>query len=139
MAHPRLQAATEHPGTGTFATDPTWCDPTKPQWGKTQGSLWFPHVYMPNQNPWDVSGANAMGRWDYALWFWPPFTGLLNHGTLPNPYFGIARRASRDSRDAEPVAGAGSLHGHAGRQRQGVSDLDRGSGEVPVPHPERGE
>ena len=74
-------------GDGTFATDPTWCDPSKP-WGQTQGSLWFPHVYMPNQNPWDVSGANAMGRWDYALWFWPPFTGLLNHGTLPNPYFG---------------------------------------------------
>ncbi len=51
----------------------------------------------------------------------------------------IARRAARDSRDAEPVAGAGSVHGHAGRQRQGVSDLDRGSDEVPTPHPERGE
>ena len=67
-------------GTGTWATDPTW------NWGTAPGSLWFPHVYMPNQNPWDISGANAMGRWDYALWFWPPYNGLLNHGLLPNPY-----------------------------------------------------
>jgi len=73
------------PGTGTFATDPTWCDP-KRSWGQTPGSLWFPHVYMPNQNPWDFTGANAMGRWDYALWFWPPYTGLLAHDLLPNPY-----------------------------------------------------
>jgi FtsP/CotA-like multicopper oxidase with cupredoxin domain len=65
---------------GTWATDPTW------NWGQNLGSLWFPHVYMPNQNPWDSSGANAMGRWDYALWFWPPYTGILNHGALPNPY-----------------------------------------------------
>ena len=27
---------------------------------------------MPNQNPADVSGANAFGRWDYGPWFWPP-------------------------------------------------------------------
>ena len=71
---------TQTPATGTFFTDPTW------KWDTARGSLWFPHVYMPNQNPWDLSGANAMGRWDYALWFWPPYTGLLKHGTLPNPY-----------------------------------------------------
>ena len=115
------------PGSGTFATDPTWCDPTK-QWGKTFGSLWFPHVYMPNQNPWDVSGANAMGRWDYALWFWPPFTGLLNHGDVCEPLLRLARRASLDPRDAESLAGAGSLHGHAGCQRQGLPHAQRGSG-----------
>ena len=40
---------------------------------------------MPNQNPYDTSGANAMGRWDYGPWFWPPFTGLI-HGAVPNPY-----------------------------------------------------
>ncbi len=71
--------------TGTFATDPTWCDPAR-KWAQDPGSLWFPHVYMPNQNPWDISGANGMGRWDYALWFWPPFTGLIAHPTVPNPY-----------------------------------------------------
>jgi FtsP/CotA-like multicopper oxidase with cupredoxin domain len=70
------------PGTGTWATDPTW-DSTK--WG-SDGNLWFPHVYMTNQNPYDSSGANAMGRWDYGPWFWPPFTGLI-HGPIANPYF----------------------------------------------------
>jgi hypothetical protein len=50
------------------AQDPTW-DVTR--WGGA-GSLWFPHVYMPNQNPADISGANGFGRWDYGPWFWPP-------------------------------------------------------------------
>jgi FtsP/CotA-like multicopper oxidase with cupredoxin domain len=50
------------------ATDPTW-DVTK--FGGA-GSLWFPHVYMPNQNPYDISGANPFGRWDWGPWFWPP-------------------------------------------------------------------
>jgi FtsP/CotA-like multicopper oxidase with cupredoxin domain len=71
-------------GTGTWATDPTW------NWGQAPGSLWFPHVYMPNQNPWDITGANAMGRWDYALWFWPPYTGLIKNDVLPNPYYGAS-------------------------------------------------
>jgi FtsP/CotA-like multicopper oxidase with cupredoxin domain len=77
------------PGTGTFFTDPTWCDPVH-SWGQGPGSLWFPHVYMPGQNPWDMTGSNAMGRWDYALWFWPPYTGLLKNDALPNPYYGPA-------------------------------------------------
>jgi FtsP/CotA-like multicopper oxidase with cupredoxin domain len=67
------------------ATDPTW------NWGSTPpvpstGDLWFPHVYMPNQNPYDVTGANAMGRWDYGLWFWPSTTDIL-YKTVPNPYY----------------------------------------------------
>jgi FtsP/CotA-like multicopper oxidase with cupredoxin domain len=68
------------------STDPTW------NWGSTPGTphtgdLWIPHVYMPNQNPWDMSGANPVGRWDYGPWFWPPFTGL-QYGPVANPYFG---------------------------------------------------
>jgi FtsP/CotA-like multicopper oxidase with cupredoxin domain len=65
------------------AQDPTW-DSRK--YGSA-GNLWFPHVYMPNQNPADPSGANAMGRWDYGPWFWPPYTKLIN-GPVDNPYFG---------------------------------------------------
>lgn len=65
------------------ATDPTW--DTK-KWGG-QGNLWFPHVYMPNQNPYELSGANPMGRWDYGPWFWPPNTGLKN-GPVANPLAG---------------------------------------------------
>ena len=64
------------------AEDPTW-DTAK--WGG-HGNLWFPHVYMPNQNPYDLTGANAMGRWDYGPWFWPPYTGLTN-GPITNPYY----------------------------------------------------
>jgi FtsP/CotA-like multicopper oxidase with cupredoxin domain len=57
-------------------TDPTW--QTHAEWGQTDGSLWFPHVYMPNQwpdNP-DLSGANPFGRWDWGPWFWPPQSTL---------------------------------------------------------------
>jgi FtsP/CotA-like multicopper oxidase with cupredoxin domain len=64
------------------AQDPTW-DKTK--WGGL-GSLWFPHVYMPNQNPGDITGVAPMGRWDYGPWFWPPVT-TLTQGPIPNPYY----------------------------------------------------
>ncbi len=69
--------------------DPTW------RWGNTgkissvyngNGDLWVPHVFMPNQNPGDVSGANAVGRWDYGPWFWPPFVNIQN-GQIANPYY----------------------------------------------------
>jgi len=64
------------------ATDPTWA--SIPQWGQTQGSLWFPHVYMPNQNPADPEGVNALGRWDYGMWFWPPLSAAeLLHPAIP--------------------------------------------------------
>ena len=67
--------------------DPTWNWGTTPPTPNT-GDLWFPHVYMPNQNPYDDSGANAMGRWDYGPWFWPIFTPT--NGEIPNPYFGTS-------------------------------------------------
>ncbi|MGG3466974.1 fibronectin type III domain-containing protein [Neobacillus pocheonensis] len=66
-----------------MATDPTW---NTAKWGG-QGNLWMPHVYMPNQNPYTLEGANPMGRWDYGPWFWPPNTGLKN-GPVDNPLYG---------------------------------------------------
>jgi len=60
------------------ATDPTWA----PNFGTTPGTvnpgdLWFPHVYVPNQNPNDpIGGSNGFGRWDYGAWFFPPQTSL---------------------------------------------------------------
>jgi FtsP/CotA-like multicopper oxidase with cupredoxin domain len=70
--------------------DPTW---DTAHWGG-KGNLWFPHVYMPNQNPYDDSGANAMGRWDYGPWFWPPLTTAagLQHGEVANPYYDPVNR-----------------------------------------------
>ena len=50
-------------------TDPTW--PIALKIGNSD--LWTPHVWMPNQNPNDISGANGIGRWDYGAWFWPPW------------------------------------------------------------------
>ena len=64
------------------AQDPTW---DVAAWGGS-GSLWFPHVYMPNQNPSDLEGSGAYGRWDYGPWFWPaqdPSTFVA--GGLPFP------------------------------------------------------
>ncbi len=56
------------PGGQLALEDPTW---STTLYGST-GDLWFPHIYTPNQNPADVTGANAYGRWDYGAWFWPP-------------------------------------------------------------------
>ena len=69
--------------------DPTW-NVTK-YGGK--GNLWFPHVYMPNQNPnppdISLAGTNPVGRWDYSLWVWPffmPVNGpIANKLYQPNP------------------------------------------------------
>ncbi|MCX5852470.1 MAG: hypothetical protein NT072_10535 [Deltaproteobacteria bacterium] len=78
-----IQDKTFVPDTAQLAAeDPTW---DTVNWG-APGDLWLPHVYMPNQNIYDLTGTNAMGRWDYGPWFWPPYTGLTN-GPIPNPYY----------------------------------------------------
>ena len=82
-----IQDKTFVDATTIASQDPTW------NWGTTAptphtGDLWFPHVYMPNQNPYDFTGANPCGRWDYGPWFWPPWT--VQHGTVPNPYYNPA-------------------------------------------------
>ena len=62
--------------------DPTW---NTKAWGGF-GSLWFPHVYQPNQNPAltpansTSPGATPTGRWDYGPWMWPAVTTTM---TLP--------------------------------------------------------
>jgi FtsP/CotA-like multicopper oxidase with cupredoxin domain len=76
--------------------DPTWNWGTgarDPVTGKITeyitGDLWYPHVYIPAQNPYNPDGANPFGRWHYAAWFWPPATNLA-HPPVPNPYYGTA-------------------------------------------------
>jgi FtsP/CotA-like multicopper oxidase with cupredoxin domain len=60
----------------TFVPDPAQLTATDPTWDTVayggKGNLWFPHVYMPNQDPFDETGANPFGRWDWGPWFWPP-------------------------------------------------------------------
>ncbi len=71
------------------AQDPTWPltgnigNITAP-WPRTD-DIYYPHVYMPAQNPADITGVNAMGRWDYGPWVGPPFQSYLNQ-PLANPY-----------------------------------------------------
>jgi FtsP/CotA-like multicopper oxidase with cupredoxin domain len=56
-------------------------------WGKP-GDLWYPHVIEPNQDPNSVATqfTSPVGRWDYALWFWPvfPVTNSLPTGDYGN-------------------------------------------------------
>jgi FtsP/CotA-like multicopper oxidase with cupredoxin domain len=83
-----------------FAQDPTWNWGTGPRAaGKitaaNTGDLWYPHVYMSAQNPWDLAGVNAFGRWHYGPWFNPPVpeclaggpVGCIEQGPVPNEYF----------------------------------------------------
>jgi FtsP/CotA-like multicopper oxidase with cupredoxin domain len=71
--------------------DPTW---DVAGWGGL-GALWYPHVYMPNQNGTDVKGRNdnadlnAKGRWDYLPWYWKGYDLTVN-GPVANPLFGTA-------------------------------------------------
>lgn len=62
--------------------DETW---DSARWGG-EGNLWLPHVYSPAQNPGDVSGVNAYGRWAYGPWFWPP-TNNVEYGPIANTYY----------------------------------------------------
>jgi len=88
-----------------MTTDPTWAWGTNP--GKpvtatpVTGDLWWPHVYVPAQNPYnpDFTGVNPMGRWVYAPWFFPPppicgssptavYPFCIDYGPTANPYNG---------------------------------------------------
>jgi len=68
------------------AQDPTWNWGTNPGIPMT-GDLWYPHVYMPAQNPYADTGVNPYGRWHYGPWFFPP-TSDIAHGPVANPHYG---------------------------------------------------
>jgi FtsP/CotA-like multicopper oxidase with cupredoxin domain len=72
-------------------TDPTWnwgtgtLDPVTGIREPNTGDLWYPHVYMTAQNPYDPSGVNPFGRWPYGPWFFPPTTNTIQ--PVPNLYY----------------------------------------------------
>ena len=87
-------------------TDPTWNWGTTPPVPNT-GDLWWPHVYMPAENPFnlEMDGMNPYGRWFYGPWFYPatplcfsaggtdpeavpPY--CITKGTVPNPFYNAA-------------------------------------------------
>jgi FtsP/CotA-like multicopper oxidase with cupredoxin domain len=68
------------------------------------GDLWWPHVYQPAQNPYDLSGMNATGRWNYGPWFYPPTLGIA-YGPVNNPYCVPAGGPCTDPMQAPMVPG----------------------------------
>jgi len=79
-------------------TDPTWrwgtgaetgtiteFNETVPVRTPKAGDLWWPHIYMPAQNPFDITGIAPMGRWAYGPYFWPATNNPYQ--PIPNPYF----------------------------------------------------
>ena len=78
-----LQDRTWVEASTVFAQDPTWNSGTGPRdangtlTGAVDGDFWYPHVYMSAQNPWDLAGVNAFGRWHYGPWFNPPVPECL--------------------------------------------------------------
>ncbi|GAB4489407.1 MAG: choice-of-anchor D domain-containing protein [Thermodesulfovibrionales bacterium] len=63
-----------------YKTDPTW------NWGVNGGGdLWWPHVYMPAQNPFDITGIAPLGRWAYGPYFWPATNNPFQ--PIDNPYY----------------------------------------------------
>jgi len=95
-----LQDRTFVDETTILDTDPTWAWGTNPATPATAttpyvpgtprtGDLWYPHVYSPAQNPYNVDGANPYGRWMYGPWFYPP-TDNIEHPPVPNPYYDVS-------------------------------------------------
>ena len=70
------------PTAKTIDVDPRWDNVLLPV-TTTGGDFWFPHEYMPNENTFDPSGFNVMGRWDYGPFLIPPVPAL--NSVLPSP------------------------------------------------------
>ena len=68
------------PTAKTLVVDPLWSTYVS---GSAGGDFWFPHEYMPNENIFDTTGFNPLGRWDYGPWMVPPMPALMD--TLPTP------------------------------------------------------
>ncbi len=94
--------------------DPTW---DVARWGGL-GALWYPHVYMPNQ---DAAGAvNAKGRWDYLPWYWQGYEGTEN-GPVANPLYGVVAYPARaEPGHAQSLGGAERVPRHDARERDRV-------------------
>jgi FtsP/CotA-like multicopper oxidase with cupredoxin domain len=87
-ANIRVQDPTWNWGTGAATTYTDSTGKTMPLLTPMLGDLWWPHVYQPAQNPYDLSGYNATGRWNYGPWFYPPTVGIP-YGPVDNAYCGV--------------------------------------------------
>ena len=121
---------------GVNGTDPTW------NWGSTAptphtGDLWWPHVYMPAENPYnsDLSGMNPFGRWFYGPWFYPATPLCFPPGNRPASGAAVLHHARDGSelplRQRSELFSCrdGPLHAAAGDARHARRIL--GGGSVP--------
>ena len=100
--------------TEILKTDPTWIWGSKPGTLTPSynadgalpvtGDLWWPHVYVPAQNPEQQDGINDFGRWHYGPWFWPPV--VATYGPIANPYANLADQPSQVPSIPNPSWGA---------------------------------
>ena len=129
-----IQDKTFVPGsTQLAAEDPTW-DTTK--YGG-MGNLWFPHVYMPNQNPYDLEGANATGSLGLRA---VVLASLHRPGEWSGgqPFVWLhSNRGPHHSWDPQSIDDTRSVHGYAAGQRNGLSISDRRPEGVPLPDSQR--
>ena len=84
---------------------------------------------MPNQNPNDLAGVNAMGRWDYGPCFWPPWPAT--NPPITNPDGTVTPNLPNLSMTMEAFHDTPLVNGTA------YPYLDGAPQDVPVPHPER--
>ncbi len=81
--------------------DPTW---DVARWGGL-GALWYPHVYMPNQDA-DGQASTPRGAGTTCPWYWKGYEGTEN-GPVDNPLYGVVAYPARaEPGHAQPVGGA---------------------------------
>ncbi len=116
------------------AQDPTWgWGPTDVAGNFLSGDLWFPHVYMTNQDPSDNSGVNAMGRWDWGPWFWPAMDpSTLKVGELLCPT--VANPSQVCPGTPNPSLVPEAFMDTPGSQRYGVPVCEGGAQGIPPPY-----
>lgn len=102
------------------AQDPTWrwgtgtVDPITGWPAPKTGDLWVSSVYMPGQNPYDPTGTNAFGRWQYGPYFWPPTVLEPGKGPVANEYYDPA--CNPDLGFCEPPLRPGTPNPSAGME-----------------------
>ncbi len=124
--HVRRPDPAGHPGQDLRARAPRSSPHEDPTWdtancGRRTGNLWFPHVYMPNQNP--VRHRRARTPW--AAGTTAPGSGrpspASTNGPVANPLAGTTpEEGPTIPGTPNPSLVPEGVHGHAARQRHGL-------------------
>ncbi len=130
-----------------LATDPTWRWGSNPwNWGDiatpVKGDLWWPHVYMPAQNPFNPDLTRDQRFWPVALWalvlaadhqYRLPAgsrTPIMIQTAIQNGGF---LSASLHAGNTQSFLGCGSVHGYACGQWDRLSKTRGSTQTIPFP------